>query len=176
MRSTWTKRVIVMVLIFAFSLYNTCNIYAAQKKQEIRKTFRLLEVGDGGAPCYVIVNVVSIATEKYSYDAKKVKFTNREVYAYFDEVTALSGYTCGVSPTCYYNKNDTLIRKFSWSNSDAIYPGNPCYTYCKKNNSNVSFNRSNTNKAKWTVAVSAPDTFDKVKVQTGVINLYLSSK
>ena len=170
------NKCVVLILILAFFFYNVCDAKAAQKKKEIRHTFTMEEVADYGVPLFVVVNVFSIATEKYTYTSKNVKYNRRSVYAYFKETTSQTYYQCGVSPIRHYNSSGSEIKNFSWKNDDGLFPGGTVFNYAKYNDTEVTYSRSNRNKAQWTVAVSAPDTQQKLAVKTGTISLYFSSK
>ena len=159
------NKCVVLILILAFFFYNVCDAKAAQKKKEIRHTFTMEEVADYGVPLFVVVNVFSTATEKYTYTSKNVKYNRRSVYAYFKETTSQTYYQCG-----------SEIKNFSWKNDDGLFPGGTVFNYAKYNDTEVTYSRSNRNKAQWTVAVSAPDTQQKLAVKTGTISLYFSSK
>ncbi len=170
------NKCIVLMVILALSFYNVCDVKAAQKKKEIQHTFAMKEMADYGAPLYVVVDVFSTATEKYTYTTKNVKYNRRSVYAYFKEITSLTNYQCGVSPIRHYNSSGSEIRNFSWKNDNGLFPDGTCLRYAKYNDTEVTYSRSNKNKAQWTVAVSAPDTQQKLAVKTGIISLYFSSK
>lgn len=170
------NKFIVMILIFSLCFYNASDAKAAQKRKEIRHTFRMNEVGDLGAPLFVVVDVFSVASETYSYTSKNVTYKKRSVYAYFKEITALSYYKCGVSPIRHINSSGSQIKTFGWKHEDGLFPNDTCFIYSKYNDTKVTYSRSNKNKAQWTVGVSAPDTLQKAQVVTGTISLYFSSK
>lgn len=170
------NKFIILFLIFSLCFYSVCDVKAAQKRKEIHHTFRMTEVGDLGAPLFVVLDVFSAATENYSFTSKDVTYNRRSVYAYFKEITALSYYKCGVSPIRHFNSSGSQIKSFGWKPEDALFPGGTCYMYSQYNDTKATYSRSNTNKAQWTVGVSAPDTFQKAQVVTGTINLHFSSK
>ncbi len=170
------NKFIVFFLILALCFYNVCDVKAAKRRKEIKHTFRMMEIADGGAQLYTILDVFSVGTEEFSFNSKYVTYKKRDVYAYFKEITALTYYECGVSPIRHVNSSGGNIKTFSWKKQSGLYPGDVCYTFSKYNDTPVTYSRTNTNKAQWSVGVSAPDAFIPYEAKTGTINLYIGIK
>lgn len=133
-------------------------------------------LGSGGALLFTIVEVYIKDTEYYTTSGQKVTYVERSVYGYAKKITSnLGSISYLVVPPYYVNKNNDVIRKFSYKSESNIFP--ICdYWEGVKNEDKVTYPKNNSNISRCKFIISVDDALVPTKALSTSLTLRIKTK